>query len=154
MARKTEIRYINCYTAGSAACKLDFSPVQKDVKLPKQRKKKKLVICVDPIAVTGILVACVMFVLMIAGVCRLADTQKQAQQMSAYVQRLEEENVQLRATYEAGYDLEEIRQIAEAKGMIPISQAETIYIPAAPPAPQPEPTFWDNVLTFLSGFFA
>ena len=154
MARKTEIRYINCYTAGSAACKLDFKPVQKDVKLPKQRKKKKLVICVDPIATMGILVACVMFVLMIAGVCRLADTQKQAQQMSAYVQRLEEKNAQLRATYEAGYDLEEIRATALGMGMVPVEELPVVTIQVTMPVPEPEITWWEDLVWLMEGLFA
>ena len=154
MARQNEICYINYYVSGSAAYQVEQKPVKQKAKLPKQRRQKKIVVHVDPMATLGIFVACVMFVLMIAGAVRLNMIQQKAERMSNYISYLQEETAELRVTYEQGYDLEEIRQIAEAKGMIPLSQAQQVEIRVEIPEETQEPTAWENFVTFLTGLFA
>lgn len=154
MARQNEICYINYYVSGSAAYQVEQKPVKQKAKLPKMRRKKKIVVHVDPVATLGIFVACVMFVLMVAGAVRLGAVQKQAEQMRDYVSYLQEETAQLRATYEHGYDLEEIRQIAEARGMIPVADAQQVQIRVEIPETTEEPTVWESFVTFLTGLFA
>ncbi len=155
MARKTEILYINYYMSGSEAYQVESKPIIKNtgVKLPKQRKPKKIIVPVDPMSVLGILVAGVMFVLMIAGAVRLGNVQNQTQRMSEYVQTLRQENVQLRQTYEEGFDLEEIRQLALAKGMVPAEQAQQVQITLQLPQEEQPISPWENFLTFITGLF-
>ena len=155
MARQTEVRYISYYMVGSAACQVEpFDYRKKEVKLPKQRKKKKIVLYVDPMAVLGIAVAFVMFVLMIAGIVRLGVMTHKAEVMGNYAATLQEQNTELRKTYEAGFDLEEIRQIAEARGMVPVAQAQQVQVRLRVPQQVEEPTAWESFLTFLTGLFA
>ena len=154
MARQAEIRYVNFYMSGSAAYDIEPRPIKKEVKLPKQRRKGKIVLHIDPMAVLGIFVASVMFVLMIVGAVRLGIAQNKADEMEKYVQTLQTRNAELRAEYEQGYDLEEIRQIAEARGMIPISEAKQVTIPMVVPEETAEPGIWESFMTFLTGLFA
>lgn len=154
MARQAEIRYVNFYMAGSAAYDIEPRPIKKEVKLPKQRRKGKIVLHVDPMAVLGIFVAFVMFILMIVGAVRLSIAQKQADRMAHYVHTLQVQNAELRAEYQKGYDLEEIRQIAEARGMIPISEAQQVHIQVVVPEEVEEPGIWESFVTFLTGLFA
>lgn len=154
MARQTEVCYINYYVSGSAAYQVEQKPVKQKVALPKPCRQKKIVVHVDPMATLGIFVACVMFVLMIVGAVRLSAVRQKAEEMSNYVSYLQQETAQLRATYEQGYDLEEIRQIAEARGMIPMSQAQQVQIRVELPEETQEPTVWESFVTFLAGLFA
>ena len=156
MARQTEVRYISYYMVGSAACQVEPFDYRKkkEVKLPKQRKNKKIVLYLDPMAVLGIVVAFTMFVLMIAGAVRLSILTDKAEQMGNYAASLQVQNEQLRATYEAGFDLEEIRQIAEARGMVSMDQAQQVKVHVSVPQEVQEPSAWDNFLTFLTGLFA
>ncbi len=155
MARRAEIQYINYYMSGSAAYQLETNPIKKNhAPQPKKRNQKKIVLHIDPMALAGIAVALVMFVLLIAGVVRLCAVQQQANQMRAYVVQLQQENANLHETYKAGYDLEEIRQIALARGMIPASQAQQVQLQVTLPETPQEPTAWENFVTFLTGLFA
>ena len=157
MARKAEVQYVNFYMAGSEALKFDPKPVvqsKQPVRLPKQRRKKKIVLLVDPMALLGICMAFVMLIMMIVGMFQLGSAQKQARQMQAYVERLQAENAQLEQEYRAGYDPEEIRQIASAMGMIPKEEAQHIQIQIEAPQAEEESSFWQNVYTFLVDIFA
>lgn len=157
MARKAEVHYVNFYIAGSEALKFDPKPVvqpKKEVKLPKPRRQKKIVLCLDPIATVGICLAFVMIIMMAVGMFRLGAAQKQANQMQTYVNQLQAENAQLEEQYRAGYDPEEIRQIASAMGMIPKEQAQHIQITVEVPEVVEEPSAWESFCTFLAGLFA
>ena len=156
MARKTEVRYVSFYTAGSAAYQYDPQPIQqkKEVKLPKQRRQKKIVVHVDPVAILGICMAMVLLVSMVVGLTQLSAAQKQANQMQGYVSSLSERNEELRTTYEQGYDPQEIYEIATAMGMIPAEQAQKITIHVDHMEVAEEPTVWDSIWTFLAGLFA
>ena len=156
MARTTEIRYINYYVSGSSAYCVEPQPQpkKKQTALPNQRRKKKIVIHVDPVAILGICVAAIMLVVMVVGTFRLNAAQQEAQRMSDYVTYLQEQNVALRAEYEQAYDPEEIRQIALARGMIPASEAQQVYIQVNVPQQEQVPTAWESFVTFLTGLFA
>lgn len=155
MARKTEIQYIRYYTDGSAARQLEISqPRKKKPALPKARKQKKRVIYLDPLAVGGIFVSAVMLVLMAVGSVRLYAAQQQAMQMERYVAALTAQNQVLSDTYESGYDLETVEEVALALGMIPADQAETITIRIPEPAVEQETSAWENFWAFLAGIFA
>lgn len=156
MARKAEVRYINFYSVGSSAYKLDAMPApKKQAKtMPKQRKAGKILLRVDPIAAAGVFLAFIMLIMMVVGLFRLGNTRKQAVQMQNYVMQLQAENRALDAEYKAGYDPEEIRQIALQMGMVPVDQAQHIKITVPVTEPVQEPTVWDRVYTFLVGLFA
>lgn len=156
MARKNEVQYVNFYTAGSAAYQYDPMPLPKkqEAKLPKPRRQKRIRIVVDPVAVLGVVVGAVMLVMMISGMVRLQAVKQQQAEMAAYVQRLEAQNEQLRATYEQGYDLDEIYEIATAMGMIPAQQAQRVQVNVTVPEAEQEMTVWESFCTFLTGLFA
>lgn len=156
MARKAEVRYINFYSAGSSAYKLDVMPApeQEFKPVPKQRKAKKILLRVDPIAVAGVFLAFVMMIMMVVGLLQLGSAKRQAAQMQNYVLQLEAENRVLDAQYRASFDPEEIRQIATQMGMVPVEQAQQIQITVPVVEPVQEPTVWETVYTFLVGLFA
>ena len=156
MARKAEVRYINFYSAGSSAYKVDAMPVthKQAMPMPKQRKRKKILVRVDPVAVAGVFLAFVMLIMMVVGLFQLSSAKKQTFQMQSYVLQLQEQNTALNAQYHAGYDLEEIRLIATEMGMIPVEQAQQIQITVPVTQPVEQPTVWETVYTFLVGLFA
>ena len=156
MARKAEVRYVNFYTAGSAAYKYDPQPIRqkKEVKLPKPKRQKRIVVHVDPVAILGICMAVVLLVCMVVGLVQLSAAQRQANEMQSYVNTLSQRNAELRATYEQGYDPDEIYEIATAMGMIPAEQAQRIQISIPETEAVEEPTAWDSFWTFLVGLFA
>lgn len=135
MVRKPDVQYIRCYTDGSSARALRPILAAPKTKLPKLRKKKALVIRLDPLAYAGILVSAIMLVLMVVSCFQLAEIQRQTNRMDDYVDALKEENARLADTYQNGYDLEDVRAKAEAMGMIPISEARhiTVSVPVEKP---------------------
>ena len=158
MAKKDEIQYIRLYTDGSSACSVDFSTPEKKkrnkTRLPKASPQRDVLIRLDPAAFFGILVAGIMFVMMLVSCVQLIQTQNQAQEMQAYVAHLQSENTQLQVQYEESFDLAEVEEMALALGMVPESQVQHITLDAQMPEIVPEPTWWEQVSTFLTGLFA
>ena len=155
MARKPDIQYVRYYTDGSAARQLEvYSPRKNKTAAPRPRKQKGYVIYVDPLAVGGILLAAVMLVMMLVSSIRLVVARQELSDAQAYVTTLTQSNEQLRKTYDASYDLEEVEKSALALGMIPISQATTIYVDVEEEEIVEEPTFWERVSMKLAELFA
>ncbi len=155
MARKPEIQYVRYYTDGSAARQLEvYSPRKNNTATPRPRKQKGYVIYVDPLAVAGILFAVVMLVMLLVSSIQLVVARQQLSDTKAYVTTLTQGNEQLRRTYEEGYDLEEVEKSALALGMIPVSQATTIYVDVEEEQIVEEPTFWDRLSMKLAELFA
>ncbi len=155
MARVNQVQYVNFYTAGSAAYKYQPTPLpKKKATLPKMRRKKRIVIHVDPIAALCACAAVVLLVMMVSSLVQFSAVQKQENQMAAYVQQLQQENEALDAQYRAGYDLDEIRDIALGMGMVPAENAEYVQVELNVPPMEEEPTAWENFCTFLAGLFA
>lgn len=159
MAKKHDIMYVNFYTGGSAAHKIELAPPRpkqpEPAPVPKARPKKRTVVYVDPLAMASILVSAVMLVLMMVGMITLNDAHAQEARMEAYVQSLQEQNTQLQAEFDESYDPAAVEEAALALGMIPVEQAEhrTIYVePVAEPVA--EPTFWEQVQAFFAGLLA
>lgn len=156
MALKPDIMYVSYYTAGSAAYELETKP-EKPMFRPvhKQRRAKKKVIAVDPIALCGIVVAICMFCMLVSGVQEYQASLERTQQMSAYVEQLQHENIALQHTYDNSYDPNAVYEMATAIGMVPKENVEHVQIQVQ--VPQQEQTrlsFWDNVTLFLTGLFA
>ena len=154
MANQIDIRYIDFSTEGNAARK--FAPAQKEkVQLPDAKRKTRRVLTIDPLALIGVTVAVCMIVFMGIGVLRLQAAQEKNMQMAQYVDSLSEKNTALQAEFNEVCDLEEVRQLALALGMIPKLEAPqtgiTMYVPEEPVA---SPSLWEQIGTFLAGLFA
>ena len=143
MARKASIQYVSLYSDGSAARQLELKPVKKHVKLPVPRRAKRKVVYVDPVAITGIVVAVVMLIVMLVGMIQFGAAHSRQMELENYVISLQQKNESLEETYHNGYDPEEIRSIALARGMIPAEQAHVLYVPSQQTEPQEEvKTLW------------
>jgi hypothetical protein len=157
-ALQPDIQYVQFYTAGSAAEKIQRNPIfRQPVPAVKTRKAKRVVIAIDPVAVCGTLVAVFMLFAMGAGVREYRQSLQQAQQMSQYVQQLQEENVTLQQTYQESFDPEVVYEMATAIGMVPQAQAEHVMLHVVVPAAEPEVvelSVWDEISIFLMGLFA
>ena len=158
MAKKTETsRYIQFYTAGSAAQKVELVDERQWAPLPEYQIRKKKRIHIDPVAITGILAAIFLMITMMIGVNKLVEQRTEAARMEAYVTQLQEENRSLSKEYAAGYDLSVVENRALNMGMVPKAEANeiTIYVPAEAPVEQPQSVApWDQITTFLAGLFA
>lgn len=151
MARKADVQYVSFYSAGSAARQVELKPVAKQVKLPKPRRAKRNVVYVDPVAITGIVVAVVMLIVMLVGVIQFSAAHSRQVELENYVISLQQQNEKLEKTYRNSFDPEEIRSIAIARGMIPAEQAQVLYVPKVQEEPQQEDrTLW----TILADLFA
>ena len=69
-------------------------------------------------------------------------------------EQLKAENLELKDTYAAGYDLEEIKEIVTAIGMVPKDEIPREEIHVVIPQPQREPSRWENFWSFVTGLFA
>lgn len=154
MARQADVQYVQFSVDGTAARKVEqyenaVAPVYK------RRKAERKVIAVDPVALGGIVLSAVVVIAMALGLVQYHQNLSAARQMSAYVAQLEQENVSLEQTYKAGYDLDEIRTIAEEAGMVPAADMARVRVQVeAPQQEQTHMSFWDSLTTFLAGIFA
>ena len=155
MAMQPEIRYINSYVSGNVAYQPKKKPQkQQTVQLPKARRQQKFVIPVDVMAVCGIFTALVLSIMLIVGVSQMFHAQQEAQQMKQYALSLQAENKRLQETYEDSYDLEEIRQIALAMGMVPVEEVTHLQVQLTAPEEVHEYTAWESFCAFMVGLFA
>ena len=156
MARKPykpDVEYIQkYYSYGSEAKVIEFKPKQEQkIRVPHPKRSPKTKIYIDPVALTGLVVALVMLVVMALGVAEFSAVCREHQQLQEYLTVLRDTNVQMTHDYRTSYDLVEIEETARVLGMIPISEATTITVKVNVPQPQPEPTWWDDVVWFISG---
>ena len=157
MAKRPDILYINYYVSGAAAPNLVPQPVRKkQPRLPKPqvREVRELQLRLDPVAIIAIAVSVVMLVLMLIGVSRVFQQQAQMMTSAEYLERLQTENLQLKDTYTAGYDLEEIEKLAIALGMVPKDTLVQQQIQVTMPVMEQQPTSWENFCRFVTGLFA
>jgi len=153
---KNNSRYIQFYTPGTAAVKVQVQDEQKWAPLPEPKPEKKIPIYVDPVAIIGFAVAVCMLVLMTVGINQLNDARREVATLEHYVAQLTAENQTLEETYTAGYRPEEIRQKALDMGMIPVEEIPKtqIYI-TMPHENVPETvTVWEQATAFLTDLFA
>ena len=154
MANKPQIQYIHqFYTAGSEAQKVApaHAPRRSHSTLPKVAPREKIRVLVDPVALGGVVVAIAMLVLMVVGMVQYSHACEQHAVMEKYVTQLRDDNARLEHTYRSGFDIEEIRQQANALGMVPVSEAMTIQVEVTVPQPEKEPTLWDEIVWFFGG---
>ena len=155
MAMQPEVRYINAYVSGNVAVQRSKIPQKKaSVRLPKARKQQKWVIPVDMVAVGGMLAAFVLGIMMIVSLVQMTQAQREAEAMRQYALSLRQENQVMRDTYTEEFDLDEVQQIAQAMGMVPVEQVEHVQIHLEVSQAEEEPTAWENFWAFVVGMFA
>lgn len=158
MTRKNDVQYIRLYTDGSSACSVDYSVPEKKkqpkTRLPKPKQEKKILIRLDPVAVCGIAVAAVMFVIMLISCVQLLQTQGQVRATQTRVAHLQTEHVQLQMRYEESYDLNQVEEMAWALGMVPMSQVVHVTLKETMPEETAEPNAWEKITSFLTGLLS
>ena len=122
-------RYIQFYTSGSSACKVELQQEQAWAPLPKFRPIKRITIAVDPVALVGFAVAVAMLILMAVGIQQLNQSRREVVALEHYVAQLTAQNNQLAQTYSDSYDLEDIRGKASDLGMVPAEEVVHIQLP-------------------------
>lgn len=159
MAKKHDILYVNFYTGGSAAHKIELAPPQprypEPTIAPAAKPKQRIVIHVDPLALASIVVSAVLLVLMAVGAMTLTEAHARETRIAASLQTLAAENTRLQAEFDELYDPAAIEEAALALGMVPVEQVEHRTIRVAPVEKVPEePTLWEQVQDFFEGLFA
>ena len=149
-------RYIQFYTPGSAAVKVQIQDEQKWAPLPEPKPEKKILIPVDPVAIFGFVVAVCMLVLMTIGINQLNYARREVATLEHYVAQLTAENHTLEQTYTEGYNPDDIRQKALDMGMVSVEEIPQTQIRITIPTAQAEETVsgWERVTTYLTGLFA
>ena len=85
----------------------------------------------------------------------LKEQISQMQDAARDAEELRRENDRLQREYEAGYDLDDILQQAQAMGLVPESEVQTVTVQLPPSQPEVvEPTFWEQVGAFFAWLFA
>ena len=155
MASKPKIQYIGeFYIHGSEAKVLapKEQPRHKS-RLPKLRIEKLQCLYIDPFALTGMVAALVLTVVMVFGAVQIGSAWDRYELWSDRVGDLRQQNAALELEYRNGYDLEEIRSAALAMGMVPVEELPSVAIQVTMPVAEPEPTMWEDFLWLLAGLF-
>ena len=153
---KDNSRYIQFYTPGSAAVKVEVQQEHLWAPLPEPKPEKKITIRVDFASVLGFVVAVCMLVLLTVGITQLNDFRREVAALERHVAQLSEENHTLEETYQAGFNLEIVEQEALDMGMIPAEEVENHHIYVTMPQIEivEEPTIWEKAAAFLTSLFA
>ena len=153
---KENNRYIQFYTPGTAAVKVQIQDEQTWAPLPEPKQERKIMIHVDPVAILGFVVAVCMLILMTVGINQLNSARREVATLEHYVAELTAENHALKETYSTGYNLGDIRQKALDMGMVPVEEIPESHIYITMPLPQAEEpaTAWEQAAAFLTGLFA
>ena len=154
MAQQLEVRYIDYYCAGSGALKVAPAIPQKKLAIPRKKKLAKRTFYIDPVAYAGIGLALVMTILMVVGFVKLNVAQQEELAMVSYVETLRQENKELTSTFEEGYDLAQVEEVALALGLVPAEQLQKVIIEDAEPVQEQEQNKQNNFWTSIVDFFA
>lgn len=157
MVKKPDIQYIDrFYVHGSEARVLELKPKRRIIKtvLPLSVPDKTIKIAVDPVAISGIVVAVALLVLLVVGSVQYVQVCRQFQAMMDYVVTVQNENVELRESYRSQINLDEIEEKALELGMIPAEKADVITIHPELPVKEPEMTAWEEFVWLCKGLFA
>ena len=143
---KSKSPYVQFYTAGSSAYKVELRQEQEWAPLPKFKPIKRVEITVDPVALIGCVVAVCMLVLMAMGIQRLNQTRQEVAVLERYVAQLTAENTALSQQYAESYDLNDIGRKAQDMGMIPAEEAMQVSLSAESAERTVESLIRDNTL--------
>ena len=150
-----ESRYIQFYTAGSAAA--DLAPALRIEAAPEQRtrRRRKPVLYIDPVAILGMVTAVVLTICVLIAFGQLNQAQADYDYVHEYNCQLQQEHKDLRELYASSYNKEDVRMEAVLMGYVPASQLPHVTIKAAVPAPVvEEPGVLQQAWIFLTELFA
>ena len=157
MVKKPDIQYIDqFYVHGSEAQVLELKPKKRLARtvLPLSAPDHTIKIAVDPVAISSIVVAVALLVMLVVGTVQYVEVFRKYQAMMDYVVTVQNENVELQEGYRSRINLAEIEERALALGMIPAAQAQTMTIRPTIPVQEPEMTVWEEFVWLLEGLFA
>ena len=149
-------RYIQFYTPGTEAVKVQIQNEQNWAPLPELKPEEKKTIYIDPVAIISCFVAVCMLFLMAVGINQLNACRAEVAAMERYVAQLTAENQTLEEQYAEGYDLYDIQRKATDMGMVPAENVPVtqIYVTMSLPEAQEPVTVWNQLSTFLARLFA
>ncbi len=158
MASRVDIQYIQFYTEGSAAKKIATPlPKKRVAEKPAQKRAKRKVIRIDPVAILSLAVCLALVITLGVGIGKVQQARQDNLRMQNYVESLSQKSEALAQEYAAGYDLHEIEKTAMALGMVHSDRAShrgvTIQIETETPV-QPQMNFWQNLVAFFANIFA
>ena len=149
-------RYIQFYTPGTAAVKVEVQQEQNWAPLPELKPEERKAIYIDPVAIIACVVAVCMLILMAVGINEINQNRREVAALERYVAQLTAENQVLEETYTAGYNLSDIHRKATDMGMIPVEDVSetTIFVTVPLPESPETVTPWEQFTAFLAGMFA
>ena len=153
---KNNSRYIQFYTAGSAAVKVEVQDENLWAPLPEPKPAKKINIRLDPVSVIGFAVAVCMLICLTVGIMQLNDSRREVATLERYVAQLSAENYALEETYRSSFRLEEVREQAMEMGMVPAEERPATHIYVTMPQIEvvEDPTVWEKAAALLTSLFA
>lgn len=155
MAMQPTVLYINTYVSGTCAPQPEKkSHNRTSAQLPQVKKQQKWLISLDVAALSGIVAAVVLSIMLIVGLVQMNQAQRDALMYEEYVMSLQKQNTMLQDTYTSGYDLQEVQSIAQAMGMVPADQVPHVQVQVHEPEIIEELTPWESFWAFLAGMFA
>ena len=156
MANRVQIQYVEYYTQDNTAKRVAPAILLHTGAIPQIKKRKVYRIYIDPVATLGVVVAVSMMIMMIVGLSNLSSEQKRLEVMEQQVRVLRQENMDLQARYDKELNLDEVKEIALALGMVPGRDVAHSSIEVEMPQVE-EPariSIWNRIGTFLTGLFA
>ena len=148
-------RYIQFYTAGSAAEDLASALRVEETPKSRPRRSRKPVLYIDPVAIFGMVTAVVLTLCVLIAFGQLNAAKAEYDYVHEYNCQLKQEHKDLETLYAASYDKEEVRLEAVLMGYVPSSQLKHVTIKAAEPAPvQEQPTALQQAWIYLTELFA
>lgn len=154
MVQKPEIQYVGqFYVYGSEAVAPKTKKAVREI-LPKEHKQKLHKVYIDPVALIGIAAAVTLLVALVMGGIRLNSMWNAHNEIRSYVSNLKLDHATLEHTYRTSLNLEDIQAKAQAMGLVPEADVQTVTVRVTMPEPKPETTLWDDIQWFFQGLFA
>ena len=156
MADRVQIQYVKYYTQDNTAKRVAPAIPLHTGALPQIKKRKLHRIYVDPVATLGIVVAVSMMIMMLVGITQLRSENARLDVMQKQVEMLRQQNADLQAQYDKEVNLDAVKEIALALGMVPGREVahSTIEVEMPQEEAPTEVSIWNRIGTFLTGLFA
>jgi len=156
MANRVDIQYVQFYSADSTAKRIAPAISVHTGALPQIKKRKVRRVYLDPVAALGIVVAVSMMIMMLVGLSQLRSERNRLAVMEQQVEILHQKNMDLQAQYDKECNIDQVKEIALALGMVPGREVAHSSIEVELPQTE-EPvsvSIWNRIGTFLTGLFA
>ena len=156
MADRVQIQYVKYYTQDNTAKRVAPAIPLHTGAIPQIKKRKLHRIYIDPVATLGIVVAVSMMIMMIVGITQLRNENDRLGVMEQQVEMLRQQNADLQAQYDSEVNLDAVKEIALALGMVPGREVahSTLEVDLPQEEAPTEATVWSQIGTFLTGLFA